>query len=72
MKKTMVFLNEWSCLVLEIWENELHDKIIKWHDKDWNFINVFCKTCETSQNELVNIWKRIKLYTKRILFFYEL
>lgn len=68
-KYTIAHLNEWKIIILDLNEDELHKIIIDKHDQEWNFVKVKC-IWFMKDWELFSINKNIKLYSKRILFFY--
>ena len=73
MSKTLVHLNESTQLSFNISFEDFEKLIEENHDKNSNFIYVDCYKIhyfdDTVSSEL--LWKKFKLYIKRILFYYE-
>lgn len=75
--KTLVHLNEWTQLVLDMNIEEFEKIIENNHDKWANFVKVNCDEIiynikfEINKTEHNTKWCKFRLYLKRILFFYE-
>lgn len=69
--KTLVHLNEWTQIVLKESIDDI-DKLIKVEHDTWaNFIKVHADFADHTDGQVQKIDKVIRLYMKRILFYFE-
>lgn len=69
--KTIVHLNEWTQIVLKISIEDFDKLIEKEHDRGANFMVVYADFADHTDWTVQKIDKNIRLYMKRILFYFE-
>jgi len=69
-KRTTVHLNEWTQIVLEISIEDFDVLIENQHDIGANFMTVLAENVYHTDGAIQLIDKEIRLYTKRILFYF--